>query len=200
LSLRIRRYRPGDEPGAYEVCLRTGDSGQDATGQYDDPALLGHVYVGAYLALAPAFAFVLVDADDEVVGYTLGAPDTEAFARECEASWWPPLRQRYAHRPDRASDAELVDLIHHPHPTDAALAADYPAHLHIDLLPRGQGAGWGRALIERLMAEFESAGVTGVHLGVAADNTRAIGFYQRLGFTTVATLPDTLMMARPVRP
>jgi ribosomal protein S18 acetylase RimI-like enzyme len=198
LSLRIRRYHPGDEAAAYEVCLGTGDSGRDATGQYDDPSLLGHVYVGQYLALAPTFAFMLVDEADEVVGYTLGAPDTLAFARACETSWWPPLRARYAHPPGRSSDAELVELIHHPPAVPEDVVVEYPAHLHIDLLAPAQGSGWGRSMVERLLREFEEAGVAGVHLGVAANNERAIGFYERLGFVTVASGPDSRTMARPL--
>ena len=193
----IRRYRPGDDDeAAYDVCLRTGDSGRDATGQYDDPALLGHVYVGPYLALAPAFAFMLVDEADAVVGYTLGTPDTAAFARACESSWWPPLRARYANPPERPTDAELVALIHHPPAIDTSVVAEYPAHLHIDLLPQAQGAGQGRSMMERLLAEFGTAGVTGVHLGVSAQNVRAIGFYERVGFTTVAVQPESRIMAR----
>jgi GNAT superfamily N-acetyltransferase len=192
----IRPYRPGDEAAAYEVCLRTGDSGRDATGHYDDPALLGHVYVGPYLALAPSYAFMLVDERDEPVGYVLGTPDTAAFTRQCEATWWPPLRARYVTTPARASDAELVELIHHPPTMEGWMLADYPAHLHIDLLPQAQGAGRGGPMIRRLMSEFVTAGAPGVHLDVAADNARAIRFYGKLGFTTVLTRPDSLIMAR----
>src|SRR5690606_28178077 len=87
---RIRHYQPGDAPALYQICLRTGDRGEDATGHYTDPDLLGHVYVGPYLALAPRFAFVLDDGAP--VGYALGVPDTAEFARACERSWWPPRR------------------------------------------------------------------------------------------------------------
>jgi ribosomal protein S18 acetylase RimI-like enzyme len=36
-----------------------------------------------------------------------------------------------------------------------------------------------------LFAALVERGVTGVHLGVAARNGRAIGFYEHLGFTSV---------------
>ena len=50
------------------------------------------------------------------------------------------------------------------------------------LLPEGQGGGNGRRMLETLFDALRDLGVPGVHLGVGADNTRAIGFYEHLGF------------------
>jgi ribosomal protein S18 acetylase RimI-like enzyme len=58
----------------------------------------------------------------------------------------------------------------------------YPAHLHIDLLPPFQGAGHGRAMMETFYAAAAQAGASGVHVTVTTANTRALGFYHRLGF------------------
>ena len=60
--------------------------------------------------------------------------------------------------------------------------ADYPAHLHIDLLPELQGLGFGRRLIDTLRAALAARGVAAVHLGMDAANTGARAFYARLGF------------------
>lgn len=62
---------------------------------------------------------------------------------------------------------------------------DYPAHLHIDLLPQLQGQGWGRRLIEELVGMLRARGVTGLHLVADADNASALAFYDRLGFARV---------------
>ena len=40
-------------------------------------------------------------------------------------------------------------------------AEDYPAHLHIDLLPEVQGQGWGRLLIATLVDALRERGVAG---------------------------------------
>ena len=64
---------------------------------------------------------------------------------------------------------------------------DYPAHLHIDLLPEAQGAGWGRALMEGLQDALRAGGSPGVHLGVSARNQRALGFYRHLGYEELAS-------------
>jgi len=49
-------------------------------------------------------------------------------------------------------------------------------------LPRAQGCGYGRRMIEQVMNTLRRRPSRGVHLGVSERNTRAIGFYQRLGF------------------
>jgi len=184
----IRRAIHTDESALYDVCLRTGAEGQDATGLYTDPRLLGHIYVGPYLALEPDLAFVLDDG--EPAGYVLGARDTVNFARRCEREWWPPLRERH---PDPTvertwtPDERLQHVLHHPPQLDPVLLAEYPAHLHVDLLPRVQGAGHGRRLITRLLDELRATGASGVHLVTGATNRNAIGFYDRMGFRTLQT-------------
>ena len=64
----------------------------------------------------------------------------------------------------------------------ADVLAAYPAHLHIDLLPRAQRQGWGRRLINALCEALAERGVPGVHLQYDAANVNAGAFYQRLGF------------------
>ena len=73
------------------------------------------------------------------------------------------------------------------HPPREPFPADAPAHLHIDLLPRLQRAGWGRRLIGALADELAARGVPGVHLDVDATNLDAIAFYRRLGFVVTET-------------
>lgn len=211
----IRRFRPADENAVYDVCLRTGADGHDATRLFADPRVLGHAYAGAYLRLQSQFAFVLDDTDtdtdtdsnshdssgSEVVGYVLGALDTREFERRCEREWWPALRSRYPDPGDvpaaeRTPDQRIAHLFYHPAAAAQALLDGYPSHLHIDLLPRAQGKGFGRELMELLLTELAAAGSPGVHLGVSETNTGAIAFYRRLGFEHLADTPYTAIMGR----
>ncbi|MGV8968126.1 MAG: GNAT family N-acetyltransferase [Cellulomonas sp.] len=181
--MTIRPARPADAADLDDICLRTGSDGDDASAGFTDPRLLGAVYAGPYLALEPDLAFVLDD-DGRAGGYVLGALDTGTFARACELHWWPALRARYprgAFAPGTA-DAEVVALIHEPRSPDPAVLELYPSHLHIDLLPRWQGAGWGHRLIDHLLTELSNAGSPGVHLTASSTNTRALAFYRRIGF------------------
>jgi GNAT superfamily N-acetyltransferase len=182
--LRIERAGLHDLPGAYRTCLLTGDAGSDASGLYQDPDLLGHVYVGPYLAHGRGTQLVLVD-DAGCAGYLLSADDSAAFEDWAEREWWPGLRERYPLRSDGSPDAEVIRIFHAPPRTPEALVREYPAHLHIDLQERARGSGMGRLLVERLLDDLRERSVPAVHLGVDGTNTNAIGFYGHLGFREV---------------
>ncbi len=184
-----------DLPGAYRTCLLAGDAGKDATALHRDPDLLGHVFVGPYLAQSGGTRLVVVD-EAGSAGYLLSTDDTLAFEAWAEREWWPRLRARYALLEDDSADAEMIRNIHRPERTPPAIATGYPAHLHIDLQERARGKGLGRVLIERLLAELRDRGVKGVHLGVDAANANAIGFYEHLGFREVGREPGAILMGQ----
>ncbi|EYB67770.1 acetyltransferase [Deinococcus phoenicis] len=194
---QLRPYHPEDQAAVYRICLETGDSGQDASRLYGDPALLGHVYAGPYITHQPDLAFVLED-DRDVAGYILGVLDTAAFEQLLDRTWWPDLRRRYpvpaALPGERTPDERLHALIHTPRTTPAEITARFPSHLHIDLLPRVQGGGQGRRLMTTLLQALRERGSTGVHLGVGGRNTRAIAFYRHLGFQTLQETPTSLIL------
>lgn len=185
----VRPYRESDLAAVYDICVRTGAAGDDARGRYSSDDLLPDVYAGPYVHLEPSLAFVLDDGD-RAVGYVVGTADTAAFVRAYRRVWIPRLADRYPvpTSPPRTPEEEVVALHHSPERMLVPELADHPAHLHVDLLPSHQGAGHGRALIETFLAAAARAGAPAVHLGVAAENTRARGFYRRLGFREI-TVP-----------
>lgn len=185
-DFRIRLARPDDRPGAYHVCLKTGNFGQDGEPFYrEDPDALGRIFVGPYLAFEPELSLILED-EQGICGYALGAFDSRTFFARYEAEWRPALGAEFpapAGDPTRWTRVQQVHQWYHapdyfcPEPYDT-----YPSHLHIDLLLRAQGRGWGRRLLEQVMDKLRERGSPGAHLGVSALNTPAFGFYQRLGF------------------
>lgn len=197
----LRLARPSDRAACYEVCLRTGDSGRDASSLHSDPDALGNVYVGAYLALEPGLALVLEDTAG-VCGYALGALDTRVFQARYVHEWLPPLRAKHEAPTPPATgwsrDQQLWHLYHHPELFVPEPYAPYPSHLHIDLLPRAQGRGCGRSMMETLLSLLSDRGSVGVHLAMAADNRGAAAFYAKLGFRELARNPDTLFLCRPL--
>jgi GNAT superfamily N-acetyltransferase len=182
----IRLARPGDEPGAYHVCLKTGDRGEDGEALYaDDPDALGRIFVGPYLTFEPELSLILEDAEG-VCGYALGALDSRAFYARYETEWRPRLCAQFSAPAGEPEHWTPVQQLHHeyhhpeyfcPEPYDA-----YPSHLHIDLLPRAQGRGLGRRMLEQVMDLMRRRGSPGAHLGVNRRNTRAHAFYEHLGF------------------
>ncbi|HVW92742.1 MAG TPA: GNAT family N-acetyltransferase [Devosia sp.] len=183
---RIRPATPQDSDALFEICLKTADSGNDATALYSDPRLPGYIWAAAYGALEPDLAFVLDDGEG-AVGYVIGARDTAAFYDRLDAEWWPEVRQAIAgFTPKTPFDTAAVQRITTPEQHPAWLQADYPAHLHINLLPPAQSGGWGRRMIETELDALRRAGVQGVHLGVSPANERAKGFYEHVGFTDLS--------------
>jgi ribosomal protein S18 acetylase RimI-like enzyme len=195
----IRAYRADDLDALYRICLLTGWSGQDATDFYKDPKLVGHIHAGPYGVLRPECALVVEDAEG-VGGYIIGTADTPAFEAELEATWWPALRAEYADPAnvryrDMTPDQRLSRQIHHPQHMAAAITDPYPAHLHIDLLPRFQGRGFGKRLIDQWLALMKSMGARGAHLGVGEANERAVRFYRAYGFTQLDLPPGVIVFA-----
>lgn len=190
---------PDDLAAVYEVCLRTADAGGDASHLYTDPLLPGHVWAAAYVTLEPSLAFVLEDREG-VAGSVLGALDTVAFEQRCEVQWWPMLRlgvddPAAVPSAERTLDQHAASMIHHPTITPVSITDRYPSHLHINVLPRAQGGGTGRRLMNRVLEAIRLLGSPAVHLGVSSANTNAIAFYEHLGWHVVDDSgPDGIVM------
>jgi len=190
-SIYIRRAVLSDLPYLYEICLKTGDEGKDASALFFDQYLLGHYYAAPYLVYQSGICFV-AEYEYRPQGYIVAVPDTAAFKKWMEEQWLPPVRKRYPRPfPQARSEKEeaIIGLIHkRQFPTDIAeqpWLTGYPAHLHIDLLPCLQGKGQGRILMDSLLNELVQKGVSGLHLGVGSSNQGAIAFYQKMGFSVL---------------
>ncbi len=198
-DFRIRAAQEADHPALLAICLQTGADGQDATGREDDPDLVGLIYAVPYQLACPEFSFVIEDAAGPC-GYVLAAPDSRAFQRFMLSDWLPRIRPGRADPgPDPAlwqGSDPLRRLIHHPGPLPGIDLDLYPAHGHIDLLPRAQGRGIGRRAMDHLRAVLAEAGVEGLHLGVSPRNARAQAFYEGIGFRSLGRWGDAVYMGQ----
>ncbi|KAA0962790.1 GNAT family N-acetyltransferase [Microbacterium sp. ANT_H45B] len=187
---RIRPYRPSDRAALYEICTRTADAGADATGVLSDDALWGDLFAVPYVERHPDLAWVVEADDGRAIGYIVATDDTEAFATWFRDEWWPALQGRYPRAETPTTREErMIEHGYTQAPGRDAHSAEYPAHLHIDLLPETQGQGLGRQLIRTLFAELTRRGVRGLHLGMDPNNTGAAAFYERLGMTPLPAEP-----------
>lgn len=184
----IRAYRPADLDAIYDICVRTAAAGGDARGRHSSDRLLGDVWAVPYVIREPEHAHVLDDGTGQAVGYVLGTADTPAFVGWLRDEWIPRVGERFAAGDPR--DRELAAVFRSPERMLRPEFADYPAHLHIDLLPEWQGRGRGRALMGAFLDGLRAAGVPRVHLGMAAGNEGAYAFYRRLGFHDLE-VPDS---------
>lgn len=181
--LNLRPVQPEDLAMLYHICLVTGAAGKDASALHNEPELLGHIYAAPYAVREPAQALVAED-EQGVAGYLVGTHDTDRFAGHLEEQWWPSLRERYSDPVLVLTEADRgrIRTIMQPERNPADLVEQYPAHIHMNLLPRLRGQGVGRALVQRWVSEARAAGVRGIHLGASASNAGGIAFWQKVGF------------------
>tara|TARA_Y100001970_G_C14093525_1_gene781340 strand:- start:202 stop:801 length:600 start_codon:yes stop_codon:yes gene_type:complete len=195
MKFNIRNYCDKDLEKVYEICLKTGDAGFDASELYQDPKLLGHVYVGPYTELEPSSAFILEN-DSEVCGYIIGTLNSKLFFEKVELDWLPQLRQKYK-IPKKSSKYYNLDdkIIHSFHfyekPVDYP---NYPAHLHVDIIPIAQGRGLGKKMMDCFFKYLRKNNVKGLHLGVDIKNNRAIKFYKDYGLKIIKENMGSLIM------
>ena len=183
----IRTYESGDLARMREICLLTGAAGGDATGRWSSDALLPDIFVEPYVTFAPGWAWVVeLDGPDgvQIQGYLVAVSDTAAFVSWWADTWTPWFAAGYT-RPEvpYSEEEQLVMRGHRPGVMEIDELEDYPAHLHVDLLPAAQGQGWGMKLIGRLRSELADVGVPGVFASLDEGNAAARAFYEKIGFT-----------------
>ncbi|QDZ09818.1 GNAT family N-acetyltransferase [Devosia ginsengisoli] len=192
--VELRAYRADDLEALYEICLVTGDAGQDASPLHNDRKAIGHLYSAPYGVIEPEQVFVAED-EQGVAGYIVGTHDTRAFAAKLERDWWPALRAHYAQVPEAEltpADRGRVAAMREPGDNPPDIVARYPAHIHMNLLSRLRGQRIGTGLLQMWIAQAREAGVSGIHLGASAGNTGGVAFWTRSGFEPLQTIGRTV--------
>ena len=191
----IRSYKSADTSAVYEICLKTGNSGQDATHLFSDPLVLGHIYVGPYMEFEPQSVFILED-DQGPCGYIMGVLDSQTYYQWMHSEWLPKIRVDYKKPtgdPDTWNKTEkITNLLFHP--VSQRLLPDYPAHLHIDLLSRAQGKGQGKLLMDRFIDYLKYNKIPGLHLELSSNNDRAFNFYRKYGIEELDRDNESIIM------
>jgi ribosomal protein S18 acetylase RimI-like enzyme len=182
----IRLYQEADRDAMFDICMRTGWAGGDARGFFQDQELLPDIFAAPFAALEPDLLFVLDDGE-RAVGYVAGTSDTARFAKDFRERWLPLVAERHP-RPTSeptSHDEVMANLLHNPESMIIPDLADYPAHLHIDILPEYQGRGHGRELMRVQLSALRRAGAPRVFLGTLTANSASRAFYEKLGFQVV---------------
>jgi ribosomal protein S18 acetylase RimI-like enzyme len=182
----------------------------------------GQITVGQVTAASDEIALRrCVDGDAQALSLIGAATFLETFAgmhegedilKHCRVQHAP---ERYA--PWLADDAYrfcLAELkgapvgfaVLSPPDLPVALTPDDIELKRIYLLHRFQGSGLGRRLLDWSMEQARAMGKKRLLLGVKADNTAALGFYERVGFERIGERKflvgsmwcDDYLLARPL--
>jgi len=187
---RDREAGVADHDAVYALCLATADAGEDASRLFRDGRLLGDLYAGPYLAADSALCVRRVAEDPRgVFGYLFGVADTRAFHR-WRSDVWLPRARRGRVRPegpesDWTLDETLLVSLFDDSPHEPGWLPDFPAHLHLALLPRARGRGWGTAWLAWMLCALSDRGARGAHLTLHPDNARALSFFLKNGFVVL---------------
>jgi len=194
----IRPYTPADRDDVLTVCHKTGYFGEDASEHFKDAVLFGTIFVSYYIDTEPENAFVAVDGD-RTVGYIVGAPDTLAQKEAFDEAVMPKILRRlftstlFRHPKDALFLLGLRGYENFEETLYAENLLDhYPAHLHINLLAGYQRRGLGETMIRTFEDHMRKRRVPGIHLVTSTLNTKAVPFYEKLGYAVVRELPNFL--------
>jgi len=176
----IRPYQPKDKENVRHVCIQTGPKAALQEGPTREFILTA--FCDYYAECEPHNSFVIADDNDEAVGYIFCGEDFKAYRRRYLKEHVPRLKgfSRLKGRVAAALPRWLVK--------------DYPAHLHIDILPGYQRMGLGSQLMDALTALLRAKGIPGVMLGVGSDNEKGLNFYKKYGFKALLRIPGCVFM------
>ena len=130
----------------------------------------------------------MAELDGVVAGYLLGCVDSRQAWNPATIFGRHFIRRGIGFRRGtagvvwRSFGDVVVDALRRRLPPVSLYDADWPAHLHIDLLPGIRGRGVGATLLRRWIDELESAEVPGCYLETLGENRGAIAFFEAMGF------------------
>lgn len=187
----MRPLCPDDREGVAAVAYATAFFGRPATPFFKNKLLFAELWVAPYFGAAGCCSFV-AEEGGRVVGYVVGSCDPVRY-RRFFVSRGPRLLARALTGGYGAvgnSGGYLARALRYP--SQHASLQDFPAHLHINLLPEARGQGLGRALLESYLECLTAAGVSGVQLSTTTENEAALRLYSNLGFTVACRYRSAL--------
>lgn len=175
--MKIRAYEPKDRDAVRFICLNSeGPCDMDESGC----RFILTTYCDYYIEKEAENCFVAADDDDRAVGYIICTESYDRFRPVFLSEYVPRIpAEEAAHREGAVNSTVLQE----------EYKAQYPAHLHIDLLPEYQRLGLGSRLVDTLCVHLKEKGVPGVMLTVGSLNTVGQSFYNKYGFTRLKALP-----------
>jgi len=189
----VRTFEETDRAELRALFGRAGEGSPTASLWGHEPSEAA-VYLDPYMDLAPDSLFLAV-LDGALVGYLTGCLDSSALPGESERMVRAIRKHRLILRRGPAAffarstvDAAMAAVRRRPIPGDFT-DPRWPAHLHINLEPRARGTGAADSLMEEWFARLRATGSPGCHLQTLCENTRAVRFFQRMGFVPHGPTP-----------
>ncbi len=176
--MNIRPYKVTDKEDVHFVCLNS-DGPCKSSKRGINFALA--VYCDYYIEIEPENCFVATDENDKAVGYIISTENFDKFKEIYMADYYTRIK-KWEYR--RRKSARRTIIPHEKH------KQDYPAHLHIDILPEYQRMGLGHKLTDALVEQLKAKDVKGIMLTTWIKNEKGRGFYDKYGFTLLEEMKN----------
>lgn len=166
--ISVRKYEKKDFDSVRFTCL-------NSTGEDFGPVVsefILHTFCDYYIEHEPENCFVLDD-DGKAVGYIICTENYDNYKEIFDKEYLPLNKHLGEERYKWAMESTILQNKY---------KSDYPAHLHIDILPEYHRQGWGGKLLTALFDHLRSKGIKGVMLTAGKENLNAGSFYKKYGF------------------
>ena len=167
--MNVRPYAEKDKANFIKICLVTAN----ITDENNDHAkFIKALYCDYYIQNEPQNCFALTDDNDDAVGYIICSSDYNFYKKN--------FAETLKYTKSLGFDKYLLamgEVIGH-----GLYKKNFPAHLHIDILPGYQHSGGGTILMNMLKKHLKDNGIDSVHLMVNAENKNAVKFYKKNNF------------------
>lgn len=187
VSTTIRLYRATDRAALLRTAIVAGDDSPTGT-------LWGHaaseldVYLTAYIDHDPS-SLLVAELDGRIIGYLTGCLNTADFPSESERIDAALRAHRLYLEPQAvrffalAAWDSIVARTRRPATATGFDDSQWPSHLHINVVRDARNRGVGELLMREWFTIMNRANSPGCHLNTLVENTDAIRFFSRHGFS-----------------
>uniref|UniRef100_A0A8C4GL54 protein O-GlcNAcase n=1 Tax=Dicentrarchus labrax TaxID=13489 RepID=A0A8C4GL54_DICLA len=151
------------------------------------PDVIGDRCLGPCLALCPEYSFILED-ELGVCGCVLGILDVRSFAKRCQVSWMPAMRDKYPSKGGNthSNTQDLIQLMEEDQGEyPDSLLYHFPSQLRLDALPELVDISVSRTLLTALLTALKANGSQGVFCEVQPTDRQRLEFLTKLGFLEI---------------
>jgi len=198
LTIEIRNVKETDEQAIINICFITGDPSLKRI--FPEPRLFSHFWCLYYLWYEPENCFVAEDIEKrKVVGYIISTKDTIKQEKDFEEKIGPLVKKRMKEVGVRTLISKIYAhfIIHRSLSRKRRkMLENYPAHLHINILPEYQRQGIGHRLMGTLEQHLAKNNIPGFHLEVGSKNNLGINFYKKYGLVYISKSHFSIVYAK----
>lgn len=187
-DIKIKIASAEDFISIKNICCLTGNNGNPI--EESRWKFFGDFWIGPYEKYFSEWSFVALNHSNEILGYLVGCPDNlkknfniyqvrlmlKFLAKKYTFnSDVKRLFKRFFHleaSPEKSFSSDILNQIKY----------EYPAHLHINLLPEARGQSIGHFLLQAFEEKLRTENIKGIHVFCGKGPTP---YYFKEGFKTL---------------